>query len=190
MKREITTQSRIRELVYAALFAGIVAVLGLIPPIPLPLGVPITLQTFGVMLAGGLLGKRVGSISMLLFILLVAIGLPVLSGGRGGVGFLFGPTGGYIFSWPLVAYLIGFVSELRPGGLHLAGLFAVNIVFGIMLVYICGIAYLMLITEVSFKALVVGHLIFLPGDLLKALLAAWLFIRIQATYPPIKRLTK
>lgn len=190
MVRDFTRQKRIRELVYAALFAGIVAVLGLIPPIPLPIGVPITLQTLGVMLAGGLLGKRVGSISMLLFILIVAIGLPVLSGGRGGVGFLFGPTGGYIFSWPLAAYLIGLVSELRSGGLRFWGLFAVNTVFGILLVYICGIGYLLLISEVSFQALALGHLLFIPGDLLKAALAAWLVIQIKATYPPINRLIK
>jgi biotin transport system substrate-specific component len=175
-----------REMVYAALFAGIMAVLGLLPPIPMPLGVPITLQTFGVMLAGGLLGKRVGSISMLLFILLVAIGLPVLSGGRGGIAILFGPTGGYIFSWPIAAFLLGLFVERYWNKLRVTSLFVANILIGIIVVYVFGIAYFVLVTDVGLLAAVLGNLIFIPGDLLKAFLAAWIVVRIKRTYPQLK----
>ncbi len=179
-------QNKTRELVYAALFAGIMAVLGLIPPIPLPLGVPITLQTLGVMLAGALLGKRVGSISMLLFILLVAIGLPVLSGGRGGIGILFGPTGGYILSWPLAAFLIGLWVERYWKRLRLLSLFVANILFAIIVVYIIGIAYFVFITDVAVTAAIIGNLVFIPGDLAKAFLAAWITLRIKKDYPQLK----
>ena len=75
-----------RDLVLIALFAAIVVVLGLIPPITLGfIPVPITAQSMGVMLAGCILGAKRGALAFLLFLLLVIIGLPVLSGGRGGL---------------------------------------------------------------------------------------------------------
>ena len=75
---------KIKNMLYAAMFAAIVAVLGLMPPIPLPfIPVPITLQTMGVMLAGSFLGKRLGFISMLLVVVIVLLGVPILSGGTG-----------------------------------------------------------------------------------------------------------
>lgn len=74
-----------KEIVYAALFTAFMAVLGMIPPIPLGfIPVPVTAQTLGVMLAGCFLGKKPAAMSLILFIVLVAIGLPILSGGRGG----------------------------------------------------------------------------------------------------------
>lgn len=80
-------------MVFAALFAALIGVLGMIPPIPLGfIPVPITAQTLGVMLAGGFLGKKTGSLSLILFIVLVALGLPLLSGGRGGLSALVGPS--------------------------------------------------------------------------------------------------
>ena len=80
---------KIKNMLYAAMFAAIVAVLGLMPPIPLPfIPVPITLQTMGVMLAGSFLGKRLGFISVLLVVVIVLLGLPILSGGRGGLALL------------------------------------------------------------------------------------------------------
>lgn len=101
-----------KELIYAALFAALIAVLGMIPPIPLGfIPVPITAQTLGVMLAGCFLGKRMGALSLVIFIILVAIGLPVLTGGRGGIAVLIGPSAGYIFSFPIAAGLIGWYSE-------------------------------------------------------------------------------
>ena len=81
-------RSSSQSLSMVALFAALMAVMGLIPKIDLPFGVPITLQSLGVMLAGCLLGARRGLQSMALFLLAVAVGLPLLSGGRGGLGVL------------------------------------------------------------------------------------------------------
>ena len=101
---------KIKNMLYAAMFAAIVAVLGLMPPIPLPfIPVPITLQTMGVMLAGSFLGKRLGFLSMLLVVVIVLLGVPILSGGRGGMAVLAGPTGGFFIVWPFAAFLIGFL---------------------------------------------------------------------------------
>ena len=86
------TSSRSSGLAYVSLFAALVAVFGLIPKIDLPLGVPITLQTLGVMLAGCMLGPKKALQALLLFLAAVALGLPLLSGGRGGLG-LAGSTG-------------------------------------------------------------------------------------------------
>src|SRR5699024_11604592 len=96
-------------MMYVSLFTAIVGVMAFFPPIPSPfIPVPITAQTLGVMLAGGLLGARRGGLSLLIFILLVAVGAPLLAGGRGGLGLLFGPGGGYILVWPLAVFIIGY----------------------------------------------------------------------------------
>ncbi|WP_235807339.1 biotin transporter BioY [Loigolactobacillus rennini] len=88
-----------RSIVYAALVAAIIIVLGLMPPLTLPfIPVPITLQSMGIMLAGSLLGKRDGTLSVSVVAILVLLGLPFLAGGRGGWAVLLGPTGGYFFS--------------------------------------------------------------------------------------------
>ena len=89
-----------------ALFAAIMGALGLLPPIFLSFTpVPITLQTIGVLLAGGILGARLGAISQIVFLLLVATGLPLLSGGRGGLGVFVGPSAGYLLSYPINSIL-------------------------------------------------------------------------------------
>ncbi|CAK7255150.1 MULTISPECIES: biotin transporter BioY [unclassified Shinella] len=89
-----------RDTVFIATFAAITAALAVFPPMTLPVvGVPITAQSLGAILAGGVLGARRGGLSMILFLILVAIGLPLLSGGRGGFGVFMGPTGGFLLRW-------------------------------------------------------------------------------------------
>src|SRR5574343_2012459 len=98
-------QERNHSTALIALFAALMAVLGLIPKIDLPLGVPITLQTLGVMLAGCMLGPKRALQALLLFLAAVAIGLPLLSGGRGGIGVFFAPASGYLIGWPVGAFV-------------------------------------------------------------------------------------
>ena len=101
-----------RDVVFIALFAAIMAGLAIFPPITLPLlGVPITAQSLGAMLAGGVLGAARGCLSMALFLTLVAFGLPLLPGGRGGLGVFFGPTGGFLIGWIFAAVAVGFLVE-------------------------------------------------------------------------------
>ena len=85
-----------RNVTMIALFAALIAVLGLIPKFDLASGVPITAQSLGVMLCGTVLGARKGALTVLLFLLLVALGLPLLAGGRGGLG-LFTSTFHFLF---------------------------------------------------------------------------------------------
>ncbi|BDG60359.1 biotin transporter BioY [Caldinitratiruptor microaerophilus] len=175
----------VRQVVLAGLFAAVVAALGMVPPLTLPISpVPITLQTLGVMLAGSLLGRRTGGLALLVFLVLLVAGVPVLAGGRGGAGYLFGPSGGYILSWPLAAYTIGWLVERVPPG-RFWGYLVANVVGGILLVYLIGAPVLALVTGRTFKeALVGGALIFVPGDLLKALVASAVAVQVRRRYAP------
>jgi len=104
---------KVRKMSYAAVLA---ALTGAGAVISIPLGpVPITLQTFFVILAGFLLGARWGFISITLYLLLGAAGLPVFSGGAAGAGHLLGPTGGYLISFPFGAAVAGGLAELGDG---------------------------------------------------------------------------
>ena len=77
---------------------AIICILGLVPGVPLPfMPVPIVLQNIGIFLAGIILGRKMGALSVIVFLLLVATGLPVLSGGRGGIGVFVGPSAGFYF---------------------------------------------------------------------------------------------
>jgi biotin transport system substrate-specific component len=172
-----------RDIVRCALFAAVVAALGLLPPIPLGfIPVPITAQTLGVMLAGAVLGAWRGLVALALFDLLVAAGLPLLPGGRGGLGIFLGPTGGFVLGWPLGAFVTGWLAErfARPG---VAALFAGCVVGGIGAVYAVGVPWLALVGGVPWDKAALGSLAFVPGDLIKAGVAAFVAVAVRRAYP-------
>src|ERR1035438_6759714 len=106
-----------RDLALVASFAALIAVLGLPGGIPVfGNAVPVTLQTLGVMLAGSILGWKRGALSVLVLLVLVAAGLPLLSGGRGGLGVFAGPSVGYLIGWVLGGAGVGGVGEGRVTG--------------------------------------------------------------------------
>ncbi|MEC0372260.1 biotin transporter BioY [Paenibacillus chibensis] len=175
---------RTKEMVFAALFAAFIGVLGMIPPIPLGfIPVPITAQTLGIMLAGCFLGKKTAGISLILFIVLVALGLPLLSGGRGGLSVLVGPSAGYIFSWPVAAFCIGYATEKVWPTMKTWKVFIINIVFGVLLVSLIGAPVMALITHTSVWAGLAGASAFLPGDCIKAIIAAVIAVQLKAISP-------
>ncbi len=164
--------SKEKEIAAIAIFAAFTAALGLIPRIELAAGVPITAQSLGVMLAGCVLGARAGFLSILLFIGLVALGLPLLAGGRGGLGVFVGPTAGFIIGYPIAAYVTGFVAEkLKAQSVFWASFFG-SIIGAIIVLYLLGIIGLSLVADMSFGAASLAMLPFIPGDLLKAVIAA------------------
>ena len=90
------------------MFAALIAALGLLPPIPVPIiPVPITAQSLGVMLAGALLGPKRGPLAVIIFLGVVLLGFPLLSGGRGGLGVFFGPSAGFLLGWVAGAFVVG-----------------------------------------------------------------------------------
>ncbi|MFE6994608.1 biotin transporter BioY [Microbacterium sp. NPDC057659] len=163
-----------------AVFAALIVVLGMVV-VPLPGGVPITAQTLGVMLAGLVLGARRGALSVLLVLALAAIGLPVLAGGRGGLGVFVGPSAGYLLGWVVGAVVIGFIAHHGRFTWWRAGLAAG--IGGILVVYLFGIPVQALVTGVPVGPTALSSLAFLPGDLLKAVAATVLAVALHRAYP-------
>ena len=168
-----------------ALFAALIAALGLIPKFTLVSGVPITAQSLGIMLCGTVLGARRGTLAVLLFLLLVALGLPILAGGRGGLGLFLSPSAGFLVGFPLAAFAAGFMMErvvllpimVRATISALCG--------GILIMYIPGIMGMALTLNKSVQEAALLALPFLPGDILKAAIAGLLTSSIARFRPQI-----
>lgn len=168
------------DLARIAVFAALVIVLGTVM-VPLPSGVPITGQTLGVMLAGLVLGARRAPLSVLLMLALAAIGLPVLAGGRGGLGAFVGPTAGYMAGWVVGAVVIGLIAHSGRFTWWRAATGA--LVGGIVVVYLFGIPVQAAVTGVPLDLTALSTVAFLPGDLIKATLATVLAVALHRAYP-------
>ena len=171
------TKPRAQRIALGALFAALLAAFGMIPKIDLPLGVPITAQTMGVMLAGCMLGASMGAQSMLLFLAAVALGLPLLSGGRGGMGVFFLPSAGYLISWPIAALVCGLVMRAMTSATSspkrlAAAAFVASVAGGVVVIHAFGVLGLVLLAKLSFSQAAIGTLVFVPGDLIKCALVA------------------
>ncbi|KIZ39507.1 MULTISPECIES: biotin transporter BioY [Rhodopseudomonas] len=174
-----------RDLALVGLAAGLIVGLGAIPPIVIGiLPVPITLQSFGVMLAGLMFGPKRGALACLTVLALVAAGLPVLSGGRGGLAVFAGPTVGYLLAWVPAAYTIGFLAmraEALQRPLSRAIFYLVATVLGgIVVLNLGGMLWLSAVSHISLTTIAVGSLAFLPGDLIKAVIAVLVVQRVEA----------
>ena len=131
--------------------------------------VPITGQTFGVLLVGALLGSRLGAVTVLTYLAWGAIGLPVFAGGNSGLARLVGPTGGYLVGFLGAAFLVGRLSERGWDRRVLTT--AVAMLLGTILIYLPGIAWLSRFVGWD-RVLELGLTPFVIGDLLKVVLAA------------------
>lgn len=173
-----------RDLALVATFAGVVAALGLVPAfLPPGFTVPITAQSLGVMLAGAVIGGRRGFVSLLLFLVLVAVGLPLLAGGRGGLGVFAGPSAGFLLGYPPAAFVIGWLTERGRSPYRLVWGLVANLLGGIVVLYAAGIAGLVLVGHLSVWAALVATWIYLPGDLVKVVLCAVVARGVHAAYP-------
>ena len=160
-----------RQITFIALFTALIAALGFLPSFMLPFGVPITAQNLGVMLAGAVLGARRGALSVLLFLALVAMGLPLLAGGRGGLGVFASPTVGFLIGFPISAFAIGLIVEKwRANNLFLVGT-AASLIGGILVLYVFGIVGLAQMIDKTILEATKLCLIYIPGDIIKALVA-------------------
>ncbi len=172
-----------------AIFAGLIAAMGLVPAFQPPgLPVPITLQSMGVMLAGAILGARKGFGSVVLFLVLVAIGLPLLAGGRGGLAVFTTPSVGFLLAFPFAAFVIGWLTERKgaPYSIPLGIVF--NLAGGVVFLYAFGILGIMLVGGLSLPAAVAATAVFIPGDIIKAVLAALIAKPVHAAYPGLLRI--
>jgi len=177
---------KILDITYVALLAAFMGVLGIVPPIMLSFTpVPITIQTLGLLLAGGVLGPRLGALSMTVFLLVVAAGAPLLSGGRGGIAVFIGPSAGYLFAYPLVAFCVGYLIR-RFSKLKLRNILLVNLTVGIFLLYLIGIPVQAFIMNIPIEKAILTSMAYIPGDIMKATLASYLVFRLLKS-PAINR---
>lgn len=159
-----------RNLALVALFAALIAGLGLVPKFTLAFGVPITAQTLGVMLCGTVLGARRGALAVLLLLALVALGLPLLAGGRGGLGAFATPSAGFLVGWPVAAFVTGLIVERWRGPLVVVATFA-SVIGGIAVMYVFGVAGMALMLGKTLPEAAFLVIAFVPGDIVKAVLA-------------------
>ena len=183
--------SATRDLAQIAVFAALIVVLGLPGQLAIGSGgVPITLQTLGVMLAGSLLGWRKGVLSVLA-VMVIGLALPVLAGGRTTLTSLAGPTAGFLIGWIPAVIVIGLLTaRVMPRYRLIPGLL-INILGGIVVIYAVGVAGMLLRTELTFTGSLAANTVFLPGDLLKAIVTAVVATQVHKARPglvaPLRR---
>lgn len=161
-------RSWLLDVVLVVLFSAFVA---LTAQVEIPLWpVPLTLQTLGVLFTGAVLGSQRGALALLLYLTEGALGLPVFAGGASGVGYMLGPTGGYLVGFVVAAGVVGWLAQ-RGWDRRLVWA-AVAMVIGNVIIYVCGVAWLAVFLGDLWGALVKGMLLFVVGDLIKIAVAA------------------
>ncbi|MBH0779325.1 biotin transporter BioY [Nocardia bovistercoris] len=175
-----------RDMAQIAVFAALIAALGLPGAITVGFsGVPITLQTLGVILAGAVLGARKGTAAVAVFLALTIIGLPLLSGGRTGLTALAGPSAGYLIGWIPAAFVIGaLTARILPKYPIVLGLL-VNALGGIAVIYLFGTVGLLLRTDLGVRAAITTNGAFIPGDLAKVVAATVVAKGVHRAYPGV-----
>jgi biotin transport system substrate-specific component len=178
-------RSTSRDLALVAVFAGVIAALGLVPAVFVPgFPAPITLQSMGVVLAGAVLGPRRGTLSVLLFLLLVALGLPLLAGGRGGLGVFVTPYAGFLWAFPLAALVVGWLTWRRGAPYLLRRGVPVNLL-GSVVLYVGGWLSLVTIGGNAPLAALALLVIYVPGDLVKMVIAALVARGVHSALPDL-----
>ena len=169
------SKTSVKDLCSIAIMAAVTVVMAQIA-IPMPLGVPMTMQTFAVTMAGVILGSKKGGMSILVYVLLGAIGVPVFAGFSGGIQNLIGPTGGFIISFPIMAYVIGLGVEMRKK----KGMFTLMLILGTVLNYVVGVIMFCIVMESSVMTALSACVIpFIPTAIIKAVLASVLGLQIR-----------
>ncbi len=173
--------NNIKEVIYTGLFASLIGV-GAYITIPTPI-IPLTLQVFFVLLSGAILGKKWGSLSVIIYLIMGLIGLPVFSGGGSGFSYIFTPSFGYILGFILCSYITGYILEFFKEK-SFKNIFIAGFV-GIIVIHLIGGVYLYFITnyylnspvEISY-VLINCFLLTLPADLIKLFLCSYLGARL------------
>lgn len=171
-----------------AAFAALIAVCALLPALTVNGLVPITLQTFAVLLSGAVLGARRGFLAVLLYLLVGAAGLPVFSGGSAGLGVFAGPTVGYLIGFPLGAALCGFLVERLPrrsSAVRTVLVFLCGLAGSAAFIHTLGVTGLVLRADMSWAAAWKFELTFVPGDLLKNAAMALVATAVHRAFPDL-----
>lgn len=147
-----------KDITYIAIFSAVISILSIIS-IPTPWGVPFTLQTFAISLAGFVLGKKYGTLSVIIYLLLGAIGLPVFSGLSGGISKFVSVTGGFLFGFIFLAFLCGTKKICYS-------------ILGLLICHLLGVIQFSFLTKTNFiNSISIVSLPYLIKDLLSIFLA-------------------
>lgn len=171
---------RVRQMAACALFAALIAVCSQLS-LPMPWGVPVNLALFAVYMAGTMLGPVWGAVSVLVYLTLAGIGIPVMAGFMGGPAALFGKTGGYALGYLPAALLTGWCARTAP---RRPVRLVLGCVLGCAACYLLGTVWFMVLTGMDAAAsLTCCVLPYLPGDAVKIALAAALTVRLDRRLP-------
>lgn len=176
-----------REITVVAIFPALMAATSWLA-IPIGgLGAPITLQTLFVMIAGLLLGRKLGPISISIYVLLGAIGLPIFAGLQGGFHVIAGPSGGFIIGFIVIAYLIGLLND-NMKNINFLNNEKVTVVLilvaATVVLYMIGGSWMKYVLDLNLSSTVAILSVYLPGDLIKIIVSlyAYVYIRSHVTY--------
>lgn len=171
-----------RDLAQISIFAALIAALGLPGSITIgSTGVPITLQSLGIMLTGGILGARKGLLAVTVFLVLTTAGLPLLAGGRGGIGIWAGPSAGYLIGFLSSVAVIGILTARTLPCYRLWVGTTINFFGGAVVIYLFGVVWLSIRT--AFGPAITSVFVYLPGDVVKAVVAALVIQQVHRSYP-------
>lgn len=175
MKNKFLT---VQDMTLIAAFAIVITICSFIQ---LPFGpIPFTLQTFGVCITAGILGLKKGTLSVITYILLGILGLPVFRG-AGGIGVLAGPTGGFIIGFVITAIIIGVVSDKTRKNRKRAVLVFTSMIVGNVVCLLIGCIQYMIVADVNFISAVVYCVApFVITDVIKIILATIVVLRVRA----------
>ena len=179
-----------RSVALVAVFTALLVAAAVVPGIPVGgFGVPLTLQTLAVLLTGLVLGPARGTLAVLLYLVLGFVGIPVFSGGTSGLQVLAGPTAGYLLSFPVAALVAGLaaVQVVRRArrALWAPLLATAAVATSVLVVHPLGVLGLMVNAKLPVGAAVVADLPFLPGDLLKSVVAGVAAAAVHRAFPDV-----
>jgi biotin transport system substrate-specific component len=181
LRRHLTGQN----IALVTVFAGFIAASTIWGGVTLAAGVPITLQTFAVLLAGAVLGPWRGAASVVIYLILGTAGLPIFAEHLGGAGIWAGPTAGFLFGFIPAAFATGWVVRglRRRSALTFSGAFGAAVIGGILVLYPIGWGYLGWKLGTSFSETVLIAVPFVIGDLIKCFFVALVATAVHRAYP-------
>ncbi|SCJ97492.1 Biotin ECF transporter S component BioY2 [uncultured Clostridium sp.] len=176
----VVEKNKVRDITAIGLMVALLCISSYIA-FPLPFTpIMITSQTIIINLIALTMNTKNGVLSIIVFYLIGAIGLPVFSGGRSGVGTLIGPSGGYFLGFLLTVLVI---SLIKGKNLNFKKSIILTMFVGMIIIYVCGAAWMGYYNGLSFmENLKVSILPFIPGDLIKCVLASFIAVRINKIY--------
>ncbi len=182
------SSSPTRDIALIAAFAALISASAYVGAIPVgSAGVPITLQTLTVMLAGCVLGPVRGFSAVALYLALGAVGLPVFAEHSSGVGVFSGPSGGYLISFPIAAALAGFLVAYvaRDRRMRALVVFACSIAASILVIHVLGVLGMKLYFDVSLREAITYDMPFWIGDVVKTSLVAMIAAEVHRAFPQL-----